>query len=439
MFTAKSLNAKLKLFTPKINKRDSTFMIHPKYFNYKISTDSIRYRIPLTDKLLEAVETKFIRDFVAQKHASGTIDPEYKMRKFQMITVDQIKRLPSNVNALTCSLERGEQYLQFYYSIPKVMYGHSAFMFEYPFAHLESVRLYLQRILGEEVPPIEQWLLLRWDVPYNFELSSLKDVQKATKYLSKLRVYGKRGLIDKKGNLIPYWKSSRITRKFYSKHDDMMRPSEQKKYGEQILRPELTTYAESLLRYEEEWHQEGLKRKLSVKSAEQVTVGRFMYYVKTFYNQEDHINKVMEKFTLVERKTNIVDIMSKIDTMKRPTNYRNFVLQIISDGLDVVKSRVKSSTYYDRVGKLRELGIDVELIHNDYHDNMGETPDDINLVISPDNLQTITTEDAFEVNDSFGVVAFPGERERLRREFKKELSRIQKTRRQNNDYWDVMH
>lgn len=397
-------------------------MIHPKYFDYKISTDSIRYRIPLNSDLIEAVQTRFLPNFVGSKYASGTTETDYDMQSFQLITPEQMEKLPSNINALTCSFVRDEQYLQFYYSIPKIMYGHSAFMFEYPFAHLETMRQYLESILLVEVPPIETWRLTRFDVSYNFELPSLKDVRLARSYLAKMRIYGKRGNVDKKGNLTPYWPSKRVTRKFYSKYDDMLRPGERKKYTNRILTDFLTSYIESILRYEEEWHQKGLMRKLGLESAEDITVYRFMNYVKRFYNQEEHIKKIMEKFTLKNRKTDLYQIMETIETMDRPTKYKQLVLTIISKGLIKAKSDLSKSAYYRQVKALRDVGIDVELIHNDYHDELGETPDKVDIELGPDQLQAISTEEAFEFNKSFGVIPFPGERERLRRLFWKEMN-----------------
>lgn len=190
--------------------------------------------------------------------------------------------LPSSWTPPALFISGEKVFIQF--SLPKILYGHSARL-----ATIDQLipALYaLAEVMARDwdIPIVlepELWQINRIDCSYNLDCGSRSAAEKVMSQLSRLRSpWGNLGYAHKRDRL-PYWPSRSRTFKFYLKLDEMLKNASD--YGgEQFVKsiPGL----DSVIRYEEEWHQQYLVRFLNLSgegSSSKVTAQRVVQAIKS--------------------------------------------------------------------------------------------------------------------------------------------------------------
>lgn len=112
-----------------------------------------------------------------------------------------------------------------------------------------------------------------------------------------------------------------------------------------------------LLRFEVEYHREGLMKALGIKHSQ----GLHLHDVLDWYqalNFRDWYDSFLKSFDRPGPQSNLTEIESILSTMPKPQIYRDFVREIIDFGLDWVQANTNRRVYYYRLAQLRKFGIE---------------------------------------------------------------------------------
>lgn len=382
-----------------LSKKDCTFRSS---IPSKMSFDTVRFGIPVTSIQLDIFKCVFAVSHLSSNYNVNQ-DIEYGFEKFQFITFDEMGKLPSNTKSVNFSYVNpthptlpGHIILEL--SIPKQFYGHNSLMFWQLDTFFERFRNYLVSCLNFDLIHWSEWILKRVDVCYNFNLSSFDNVKNTLSYLSSLRMRNRPSRRNNDGN-IPYWVFQSNTIKFYSKYQEMLK---HKDSFDKLKYDVVLDNSRNILRFEHEWRSKYLLKKLNLHHVNMITVGRFLDYLLKDYNYITHLKSVLGEFSMNDKKVSLKDIRNSIKSNFREYNvYLDLIDDIIDNGLDKVKSNLSRSQYYHKVKKLKDIGIDVSVINEHFHEHSEITEPDKNFINS--NLTNLTDEEAMFIDSIFPI------------------------------------
>ena len=332
----------------------------------KMSFDTVRFAVPLSLTEFEYFKLSFLpyQSFIRYR-----IDQEVESShdKFMLVVPDEMFHQSSDTKTVTCHYSDSGHVI-FELSIPKQLYGHNSLMYWQLDTFFERFRNYLMDCLGFEVVHWKEWLLKRIDICYNFYLDSLEEVQTTLDYLSDLRMRNRPSVRNSSGKSMAYWAFQTRTIKFYSKYNEMLvhKKSFDSKNYTQVL-----DGSKNILRFEEEWRSKYLLNKLNLTKVEEITVDKFINYILKDYNYNSHIIGLLGESSMVDKTFSLEETFACIKkNFKKPIVYEKLIFSIVDKGIDKTKKSMPKASYYANVKALKEVGIDVSVINERFHNGL---------------------------------------------------------------------
>lgn len=308
--------------------------------------------------LLEALggEPYSVRDFFY-------LMPEYKMDTLPSNWTPPQVSISQNSREPETDLELPE--LVFQVSIPKMSFGHSA-------RHAGDLQLFLDTLYsllgsyGIEPLPWSTWRVSRIDISYNFNMGNLAAVDQAEKQLSRLRFYGKMGILKRNGRSHQAtWPGQQRTVKFYGKYREMLYRKDD--YPKDFI-VDHSFQLQPILRFEEEWRSRFIARQMGLKSVYDLTADKLVAFFEKKYDQVDHISKIQKAFCKSGPLVDIEEMFQKIDGRRKSKTLRKFAMMILNRGIDIAKTEYPKRTFYDNCRFLRSMNIDPYSIENVFYE-----------------------------------------------------------------------
>lgn len=274
--------------------------------------------------------------------------------------------LPSNWTPPAVFVSGEKIFLQF--SLPKILYGHSARLATLD--QLIPVLYGVAEVMARDwnIPIVqepERWQVNRLDVSYNFQCNSRADALASMDQLAKLRSpWGALGHPHKRDRL-PFWKSRSRTFKFYLKYDEMSKHAAD--YGGQEFIDSIPGL-DSVIRYEEEWHQQFLVRLCKLQNfgegaASQVTAQRVVQCAQKYRPPSRFFELLDRSFIKKGTVMGITAAKRKIrENIPRYNQMLDYLDSIIDFGLESTRKKNFSgpggrNKFYRYNKKLTDLGI----------------------------------------------------------------------------------
>lgn len=357
-----------------------------------LSIDTVRVMIPG----IPDIETYFLKRSVYNRVSpDGNSYTEKETLYFWGAA--EFDSLPSGWTPPALFYSGEKLFIQF--SLPKVIYGHSARLATLD--QLIPVLYAFAEVLARDwnVPiPLEPelWQVNRIDVSYNFNCETRAAAQSVYNQLSRLRSpWGNIGFSDGR-KLLAYWPSRSRTFKFYLKFDEMMRNASD--YGGKDFVSSLGI--ENVVRYEEEWHQQFLKRLLKVDSASGVTVEKLVRVAQAKRPPSEFFRLLDRQFINRGVVSSITEAKSKIRALPKYNQYLDYLDYILDFGLEAARESdmfPNRQKFWRYNSKLKSIGVNPELFDtslddpfnrhsfsvSDHLDTLFTGADDIILVHDP--------------------------------------------------------
>ncbi len=323
------------------------------------------------------------------------------------------KHHETSENGKGCIEVRGEPYLRFEFSAPKILLGHNVDSIDQE-SMLEAclkVKDTFEAMTGVILPGPGEWFLYRMDVCANYIFNSPSEVPAYIRYLQRLDYPRRLPSLYKDQGL--YFASRHNTLKIYAKGPefkahDLRRCSENRNAADNVLSLDcklLQSRANNILRFEVElknrlrylitqWELKERKLILKFKSWPQFCD------VLEIINVSKEMENVMEKFMIGEE-TKVMrsdDVMRKLESTYGSRAARSFFaiyVQLVTLGQAEVKRRVPKTTYYNACKAFRDCNISVVVSDVKIDENFKEStesglfgrgfPSDFSLEMSSKN------------------------------------------------------
>lgn len=349
------------------------------------SFDTVVVRIPCKDA---AVADRFFqRTLVESYNADGSLRASFDHKRyFRQPGQFEGDEVPSWWTPPL--IEVHGFYLTYQFSLPKLLFGHSARHASDLGVVLQGLEDYLQLDCDVELSaPWPRWQVRRLDLCYNFKLPIPAFVVDAEAQLARLRYRGRLALTDRRGSF-PYWPSSTRTLKFYGKGQEMWahRKEPGNHYPDGWLEARLWSLS-CILRYEEEWRGKQLIRFCGVETLDQVTAGLLLSRLVSRFPVEDHILKIQNQFTARGPIVSMRQALNQAEQLRGRSRGPavRFLLAIDERGLEPVRQKMSSSAYQRVMSNLRRVGVEPATVENRW-DKRWEPPVDISQWVTIENL-----------------------------------------------------
>lgn len=329
-----------------------------------LSVDTVRVMIPS----IPDVEQYFLKRSLFHKMAPDG-NSYRESESLYLWGVEEFDSLPSGWTPPALFYSGEKLFIQF--SLPKIIYGHSARLatLDQLLPVLYAIAEVLARDWNVPVPlEPERWQVNRIDIAYNFDCSSRAVAESVYGQLSRLKSpWGKLG-VSKGRDRLAYWPSRSRTFKFYLKYDEMMRNADD--YGGIDFVKSLGV--DNVLRYEEEWHQQFLKRLLKTKSASDVTVEKLISVAQSRRPPSEFFRLLDRQFIRRGVVSSITEAKLKIKSLPKYNQYVDFLDLIIDIGIEAVRLspefKDNRKKFYRYNKKLRDIGVIPELFDTSLDD-----------------------------------------------------------------------
>lgn len=280
--------------------------------------------------------------------------------------------------------------IRFQFSLPKLLFGHSARHAYDLGIVLQGLDNYLDEEMGITVSkPWPEWQVVRLDLCYNFKLPTPELAHAAERQLSRLRYRGRLAHFGKKEQF-PHWGGKTKTVKFYRKGAEMLahRRKPGNHYPDGWL--EAREYALGcVLRYEEEWRGMQLVRFCAVERADQVTAGLLLDKLHQKKPVLAHIAEIQSMFTARGPVMSLCEALDRVDGLanRSKQSARQFVKLVDKFGLAHVKDLLPVTSFHRTIRNLRKVEVHPEHLETLY-DWHWQEPIDITKFVNTSNFCT---------------------------------------------------
>jgi len=272
-------------------------------------------------------------------------------------------QLPSNYSAPVFSDLGGR--LVFQFSLPKLIYGHSAAMVAAEDLPLifESIQRSLIDWGINRCPSWDKWLVNRLDFSFNFLTPSAEHVGTHLSNLSRLRYGTRNPSTDPYGRSVAHWSTKQRTVKFYSKYLEML--ADKRNNFETIIdNPALP----KIIRYEFGLRKQAVKSEFSISDEGSLTIARVLARLKSSPSMLGQTGtKFVNRLGRRGLPVSLVEAREKIRTLRKSAHLLDFLDQVIDQGFEAtrefliknqgVPGRNKFNRYVTRLG---EVGVSID-------------------------------------------------------------------------------
>lgn len=250
-------------------------------------------------------------------------------------------------------------YLEVEGSFHKIMLGYNS---HNGFYNLAGIVKYLisavEYAYNIKLPSLGHWFLQRCDIAICFDLSSNDKVKKYINNLSFCN-YPRRNIKHYQDESL-YCTGTTTTLKIYNKMLEFKKHDMKKMYNSNFNIDNYLKEIDGFIRFECEIKKKKLE---DIYSKKYIRVNRVNYQdLKSVWSEEFmKLLKFFESDLTVVRKKDEIErriYSAYSNNEKKARLLYNFYTSIVLDGIDNVKNRTPSSTYYDNIKLLKKLNID---------------------------------------------------------------------------------
>lgn len=327
------------------------------------SPDTVRFFLPCDEILLGSLP--FAYRTLKAFYNPGDHDTDQTRFTFYPFTFDELDRLPSShsMPALSPQMASADHpsglYIQV--SVPKMLRGHS--LWNPGLSDLEAVIQGIYEALSRiwpDTPSVQLWRITRLDLSINLHCQDLAQVQDYRRQLSVLRYLGKPShSTSKKRSFLCYWAGRSRTVKFYSKGLEILGTDSERsrKVFDSIKKQDLAAAALPVLRFEVEYHREGLLSALGVKHSKDLTLLEVLDWYESL-DFKTWWDSYLAQFDRPGPVMTLTELEEKISQLPKAEVYREFARAIIDYGIDWVQANTPKTTFFNRLRQLRKFDIE---------------------------------------------------------------------------------